>query len=256
MIRSLYTAVSGLVTQEAKQDIITSNLANANTTGYKSENLAVKKFEDVLLSNYDKKVLNKNQKNTLGTISLGSKIDETLSYFTQGTLVDTNSATDFGLYGRGFFTVQGQNGSTYYTRDGGFHVDLQGYLTSKEGYRVLGIGANGQQQPIYVGDGKLSVDKSGNIAINGNNTYKFAISDFENYDSLKKVGDNLYSGQNATLSQNFMVNQNSLEASNVNTVSEMVNMMTTMRQFETNQKMVQMIDESLGKAVNEVGVVR
>ncbi|WP_027633944.1 flagellar hook-basal body complex protein [Clostridium hydrogeniformans] len=257
MIRGIYTAVSGLITQEAKQDVVTNNLANANTIGYKTENLATKKFEDVLLSNYDKKVLGKNVKNNIGSISLGSKIDETLTYFSQGNIIDSDRETDFAINGRGFFTLQGENGRNYYTRDGKFNVDIQGYLVGSNGNRVLGENlSTGQREPIYVGNGKLSVDKEGNIAINNNVSHRFLMSDFENYNSLHKVGDNLYQGENPNFQGAFHIKQNALEASNVNVVNEMVNMMTVMRHFETNQKMIQMMDETLGKAANEVGALR
>ena len=84
MIRGLYTAVSGMITQEAKQDVITNNLANAYTTGYKTENLGIKKFDDVLIENYDKIVNGKNVKNVIGSLSLGSQIDGTSSSFSRG----------------------------------------------------------------------------------------------------------------------------------------------------------------------------
>ena len=83
MIRGLYTAVSGLVTQEAKQQVITNNMANANTTGYKSDNLAVKKFDDVLIQNYDKMSAGRNVRNIIGSLSNGSRIDETNRFYSR-----------------------------------------------------------------------------------------------------------------------------------------------------------------------------
>jgi flagellar basal-body rod protein FlgG len=105
MIRSLYTAVSGLITQEAKQNIVTNNMANANTVGFKSDNLAVKKFNDVLLENYDKKLNGRNVRNVIGSISTGSEIDGTETSFTQGTIDSTDKWSDFSIDGRGFFAV-------------------------------------------------------------------------------------------------------------------------------------------------------
>ena len=105
MIRGLYTAVSGLISQEAKQDVITSNIANATTTGYKKDNLAIRKFDDVLLSNYDKVVGGRNVRNVIGSISLGSKIDETDTDFEQGDVASTDLDTDFAIQGNGFFAV-------------------------------------------------------------------------------------------------------------------------------------------------------
>lgn len=260
MIRGLYTAVSGLVTQEAKQQVITNNMANANTTGYKTDNLAVKKFNDVLIQNYDKVSGGKNVQNIIGSLSYGSSIDETLTDFTQGLLQKTDNDTDFGLEGKGFFTVRrtAANGSQnlYYTRDGQFHVNNQGYLVNSSGDSVMGTNkATGAQEPIFVGNKKIVVDGNNDIFIDGSSQYKFNIVDFQDYKSLKKSGDNLYSGDNP-IQSGAVAKQNSLEKSNVNIINEMVNMMTVLRTFESNQKVIQSMDETLSKVVNEVGTVR
>ncbi|GAA0746185.1 flagellar hook-basal body complex protein [Clostridium oceanicum] len=255
MIRSLYTAVSGMISLEAKQDTISSNLANANTVGYKTDNLAFKKFEDVLIENHDKRIGNRNVSNILGSLSFGNKIDAVDTLYTQGIIEDTGKSTDFAIEGRGFFTVN--NGTeNYYTRDGHFHVDNNGFLVNDSGYNVLGINSNtGRQESIYIGDSKISTDSAGNISLDGVPSYTMDTVDFNNYDSLKKVGNNLIQGDNPQR-VNASVRGSSLEKSNVNVTNEMINMLTTMRSFETNQKVVQSLDETLGKAVNEVGVVR
>jgi flagellar basal-body rod protein FlgG len=264
MIRSLYTSVSGLITQEAKQSIITNNLANVNTVGFKGDNLSVKKFDDVLIQNYDKIVNGKNVRNVIGSLSQGSGIDSVDTSFTQGTIEDTDNWSDFAIEGRGFFAIQRENNginNTFYSRDGHFHVSNQGYLVNDSGDRVLASAVNlngqsvGQPQPIQVGNGEIKLEGDRSFVLNGQR-YKFATADFQNYDSLRKIGDNLYQGENPTENTNVYVKQNSLEKSNVNVINEMVNMMTTMRTFESNQKMLQAIDETLGKAVNEVGTVR
>lgn len=263
MIRSLYTAVSGLITQEAKQDVITNNLANVNTVGFKGDNLAVKSFKDVLIQNYDKILNGKNVRSDIGYLSQGSQIDGTKTSFTQGTIEDTDNWTDFALDGGGFFTVQRQtdnSNANYYTRDGQFHVNSQGYLVNSSEDKVLGIRVdyNGQRVgaalPIKMGTQDIKLSGDGTFTLNGER-YKFNTVDFQNYDSLQKVGDNLYFGENP-IAENAAVKQNSLEKSNVNVMNEMVNMISTMRIFESNQKVVQSIDETLGKAVNEVGSVK
>lgn len=259
MIRSLYTAVSGLITMEAKQDVVTNNLANANTVGFKSDNLVMKKFDDVLIENYDKISGGKNVRNLIGSLSMGSKIDETLTDFTQGSIQSTDKDTDFAIDGPGFFAVQrntGGNNQFFYTRDGHFRVSMQGYLVNDSGDRVLGVNSNtGALEPIFVGNGKISSDPNNNLLIDEKVAYRFNISDFNDYKALRKVGDNLYQGENPVQGTG-VVKQKSLERSNVNIINEMVNMMTTMRSFETSQKIVQAIDETLGKAANEVGTVR
>lgn len=259
MIRGLYTAVSGMITQEAKQDVITSNLSNSTTVGFKQDNLAIRRFDDVLLENYDKVVGGKNVRNEIGTLSLGSRVDSVNTDFTQGMIQDTGKPTDFAIDGKGFFTVQrndGINNGQYYTRDGHFHVNMRGILVNDSGDSVIGRNlATNQLEPINVGDGKLTSDVNGNISINDNKMYKLYTVDFNDYNSIKKMGDNLYQGNNA-VENNAIVKQNSLEKSNVNVINEMTNMITTMRSFETNQKIIQSLDETLGKAVNEVGSVR
>lgn len=260
MIRGLYTAVTGLITGEAKQSTVTNNIANANTIGFKSDDLSIKKFDDVLIQNYDKVVNGQNIKTTIGSLSMGSKIDELNTNFAQGTFQATDKTTDFAIDGSGFFTVQRDDGITtkdYYTRSGNFHIDGTGFLVSDSGDKVLGTNkVTNAVEPVYVGSGKLQVESDGNISIDGQNLYKFNTVDFQDYNSLQKVGDNLFDGANPIQNANITVKQNTLEKSNVNVTNEMVNMMTIMRNFESNQKIIQSIDETLGKAVNEVGTVR
>lgn len=256
MIRGLYTAVSGLISQEARQDVITSNMANANTTGYKADNLVIKSFDDVLIENYDKTVDGKRTKNKIGSLSLGSEIDETVTDFTQGNITDTEEDTDFAIAGKGFFTLEDDNGNRYYTRDGHFHVDSRGFLKSENGYNVIGKDNNSKEGPIYVGNGKLQCDDVGNITADGQKMSSLYISDFQNYNSLVKAGDNLFTGDNATEATSYSLKNKALEKSNINVINEMVNMMNVMRTFETNQKMVQTLDETLGKAVNDIGSLR
>lgn len=264
MIRSLYTAVSGLITQEAKQDVITNNLANANTVGFKGDNIAIKKFNDVLIENYDKINNGKNERNVIGSLSLGSEIDGVNTSYTQGMIEDTNNWSDFAIDGNGFFSVaRNENGfnNTYYSRDGHFHVNSQGILVNDSGDKILAsqVNDNGQiigaPAQINAGTNQIKISSDGSFDLNGAK-YKLSTVDFADYNSLKKLGDNLHQGANPIQNTGVSVRQNSLEKSNVNVMNEMVNMMTVMRTFESNQKVVQSIDETLGKTVNEVGTVR
>lgn len=256
MLRGIYTAASGLVVGETRQGIITNNIVNANTVGFKSDNLAVKNFGDVMLYNYDKTLGSKNVKNNIGELSKGSGIDTVNTFFSQGPLQSTDKDTDFAIEGRGFFTVN-RNGRQYYTRDGHFNTNLQGYLVNSSGDLVQGIDLyTGNLGPIQVGDGKVSCTPAGNIRINGTERFKLNVVDFPNYNGLKKVGDNLYEGNGAQNAQNYAIRNKYIEKSNVNVVSEAVEMMANMRSFESNQKVMQVLDETLGKAVNELGALR
>ena len=256
MIRSLYTAVSGMITLENKQNTVTNNMANANTTGYKSENLSIKSFKEVLIQNNDRVASSQGGKQELGSLSLGAAIDSVDTMFTQGGLKETGKMGDFAVNGRGFFVVQKGN-ERYYTRDGNFKVNNQGNLINTSGDLVLGINnRTGAMEPIFVGGEDFILDSSNNLVVGGNPTHKLALADFQDYTDLQKLGDNYYAGENPIYNARVTVNQGFLESSNVNVVDSMVDMLSVMRSFETNQKFVSMIDESLGKAANEVGAIK
>lgn len=256
MIRSLYTSVSGLITLENKQAAITNNITNANTTGFKGDTLSMKSFDEVLIQNKDKVLGVRNVKNPIGKLSLGAEIDSVDTRFTQGLLKPTNNPTDLSIDGRGFFAVQRGN-QTIFTRDGSFRVANDGYLITNGGEPVLGINKeSGEMEPIFVGTKNFAIDNYNRVNVNGKSTHTLALADFEDYGTLKKIGDNNYVGENPLYDKQVWAAQGYLEQSNVNLSNEMVEMITTMRNFETNQKMVQTIDETLGKAANEIGAVR
>lgn len=258
MVRSFYTAVNGMLTQAAKQDIISNNLANIDTVGFKGDGLYSRAFDDVYIQNYSKVVNGVPQRTLLGTLNFGQQIDETSTDFTSGEISSTGKSTDFAIEGRGFFTVyrDGAAGKNYYTRDGHFHVNIDGFLVSDSGDYVMGKNANtGADERVKVGNGKITSDEYGNINIDGTPAYKLDLVDFNDYNSLKKVGDNLYDGQNPIQNAQVVVRNQSLEKSNVNPLTAVMEMMATMRNFESDQKVVKSIDETVGKAVNDVGKV-
>lgn len=255
MVRALYTAATGMIVQQAKEDVISNNLANMNTVGFKNDDLSSQSFEDVLIQNYAEQNGGIPQRTLLGYLSLGSKVDQTSTNFTGGEIQNTNSDTDFAIEGRGFFTVN-RNGQNYYTRNGHFHADENGYLVDDAGDYVMGTNlSNNTKEPINIGNGTVTCDAYGNLSINGTPEYKLDTVDFNDYNSLKKVGDNLFQGQNPIENAEIYVKNKALEESNVNVMQEMTDMMTTMRVFESNQKVVQNIDETVGEAVNNVGKV-
>jgi len=260
MIRSLYTAVSGLISLENKQSNITNNITNANTTGFKGDNLSIKSFDEVMIQNRDKVVNGKNITQKLGSISLGAKIDSVDTTFTQGLIKSTDKKTDFAIEGRGFFAIQKQTNAgneVVYTRDGSFKVGNDGYLMNTDGDRVLGMNkSTGTLEPIFVGGDDFVLDRNNNLYIGDRATHTLATADFQDYNTLEKIGSNYYRGENPIYNAQVSVTQGSLEGSNVSVSNEMVNMITTMRSFETNQKIVQTIDETLGKAANEIGAVK
>lgn len=252
MIRGLYTAVSGMISLEAKQGVVTSNLANINTIGYKAEELNLKSFDEVMLQNRDNK---SNTAKEIGTMSFGVEIDGTSLRDEQGIFKVTDKTTDFAIDGPGYFVVRRGN-EDFYTREGSFRVSGSGHLVTSSGDSVMGRNKNtGNIEPIYVGTDNFIMNGQNELSVGGGAPlYELATAKFDG--QIKKVGDNLYSGENPDLNSKVYVAQGTLEQSNVNLVDEMVNMMSVMRAFETNQKIVQSMDETLGKAANEIGSVR
>ncbi|NFG60603.1 flagellar basal-body rod protein FlgG [Clostridium sp. CMCC3677] len=257
MIRGFYTAVSGLITLENEQQTVTNNIVNVNNNGYKKNTLTKQSFEDVMITNRQNKVGDRHIPNKLGNLNLGVKVNDVSTIYTQGAFKTTDSYTDFGIDGRGFFTVQKGN-ERLFTRSGGFKIDQQGYLITGQGDYVLGKNnRTGAEERIFVGKEKFSLDGNNNIqSATGESTYKLLTADFADYASLEKFGDNYYKSDNPVYNAVVNVRQNVLETSNVNPTEELVKLMEIKRQFETNQKFVSMQDETVQKAANEIGSVR
>ena len=243
MVKGLYTAYSGLTVQQKRLDVVSNNLANATTTGYKKEGLTTQSFKDVYgIKVKDETVGYINQ--NIGTLNLGAKIGESFRSWDQGSFQNTGNTFDFALSGSGLFSISFTNKagetSTLYTRDGSFQMNREGYLVTKDGDFVLG--ENGPIQ-LPTDFEKLTVEESGEI---------YALVDFENYDYVEAYGENLYRAVDGATQTDATatVNQGYLEASNINVVTEMVDMISIARDFESNQKIMNTIDEMLGKMVS------
>ena len=244
MLRGLYTGWTGMVNEQKRLDVISNNLANADTLGYKQESVSSQSFDKLLtIKIRDGSQSYHNQ--AIGTMSLGVKVGEVYTDYSQGSIRGTSSPLDLALSGSGFFTITTTNAKgetvTRYTRDGSFQLTKDGYLVDSQGNRVQGSGGDIQIDPNAK---DITIDNSGRITVDG-----------ENYDYILKTGDNLYrvvDGATETTS-NASVLQGYTEQSNVNVVSEMVDMITVTRAYEANQKMIRSQDSMLEKAVNQVG---
>jgi flagellar basal-body rod protein FlgF len=241
--RGLFTAASGMLADQLRQDVIANNLANATTPGYKGDRAVGEAFNSLLLS--------KVGGGTIGSLGLGSRIAGVVTDSTQGSLRNTQNTYDLGIAGDGFFAVQAKGGVRY-TRDGAFTLNQQGQLVTANAEPVLGT--NGQPIAIGTAGGKPTIDAQGNVIVGGRTvgTLQVAVLDPK---SLQKQGSDLYTGTVQQNAQRGAVQQGYLEQSNVNSVREMVDLISTMRSFESSQKTVQALDETLGKAVNDVGKV-
>ncbi len=246
MIRSLYTAANGMLLQQKKMDILTNNIANVETTGFKKDGMVTGSFANMLISR-----INANGATAIGTMTLGANVAEQYTDYTQGSLDQTDRMLDFALTGDGYFAVTTQNG-TMYTRDGNFTVSADGYLVTNDGNYVQNTAGN----KIYVGSGTVSVDASGNLSVNGAAAGTLKIVAFADNTLMQKAGNNLYTTtQTPVAAAGTTLKQGYLEASNVDMAEQIVNMMSINRTYEVNQRIVKMIDETLNKTVNEVGKV-
>lgn len=266
MVKGLYTAWSGMVNEMNRMDVMTNNLANADTNGYKKEGATSQTFDEQLAVKIkDQSDLGLPVK--LGGMYPGVKIGETYTDYSQGSFQVTDSQYDVALDGEGFFAVSftNKNGETSvkYTRDGAFTVNTQGYLVTKDGDYVLNQAGAQNTDPAannYIRldpNQTFTIDEQGFIHQNEQVVAQLGVIDFEDYNYLEKYGENLYQTvDGATLTDaNARVRQGYIEASNVNVVTEMVNMITITRAYESNQKVIQTIDSMLDKAVNNVGRV-
>lgn len=257
MLRGMYSSISAMISLQASQSVITNNMANINTTGFKGETLVSKSFDELVLSNRDKYINGQGKKQKLGSLNPGVRIDETVTNYTQGTIVSTDNDTDFAINGKGFFTIEDRDGNRRYTRDGGFKVNSMGYLVTTSGDSVLGINqATNALEPIYVGNQKISMDNNNNILLDSRMAYRFNIVDFQDYNALNKVGENLFEGNNEVAANDYNVQNRVKETSNVDLIDVTSALMSNMRAFEANQKVVQIMDSTLSKIANEIGSIR
>ena len=252
MVKGLYTTYTGLLNSQNRMDIVSNNLANSTTTGYKKEGCTTQSFDSVYaIKTKDLTVGHLNE--NIGELTLGAKIGETYTNWEQGSFQNTGSQYDFALAGDGFFSISftNKNGeeTTMYSRDGSFQINSEWYLVNIDCDYLLGEG--GQiQLPTSINS--LTVDSTGAIYADGEYIDTLAITDFEDYNYLEKYGENLYRTVDGATQKDSTatVNQGYLEASNINVVSEMVEMINIAREFESNQKVMNTIDEMLGKMVN------
>ncbi len=257
MVKGLYTAYTGMIHQQKRLDVISNNLANSATVGFKREGATARAFDDELaikIKDSSEGFVNRG----IGNMSMGVKFGETYRDYTQGSLRVTDNTYDLALSGDGFFQIsftnkQGET-SVKLTRDGSFTVNVEGYLVTKDGDFVLGTDGS----PIQIDpNSETTIDTAGRIIQDDAVVANIAVVDVEDYNYLQKYGENMYdlvAGGQLTESA-AAVEQGCLEQSNVQVVKEMVEMINVTRAYETNQKAIQAVDETLDKAVNQVGKV-
>lgn len=251
---ALWAAKTGLDAQQTRMTVVSHNLANVNTSGFKKGRAV---FEDLLYQNVRQVGAATSQDTqapsglALGT---GVRVVATEKLYTQGSLSQTGNSMDLAIQGRGFFQVLLPDGTFGYTRDGSFQVNSQGELVTSSGYRVQpGINIPTGAQTVTIGaDGVITAQIAGQAAPTTVGTIQ--LSDFVNPAGLQSRGENLAletaaSGpaQTSTPGLNGLgtVQQGAVESSNVNVVEEMVNMIETQRAYEMNTKAISTTDQML-----------
>lgn len=256
-MRALWTAASGMKSQQLNIDTISNNLANVNTTGYKKQRT---EFKDLMYETMKKPTVQEGQGSPVNIqIGHGVMLSSTSRNFSNGTLQRTSNATDLAIDGRGFFAIEDAGGNRLYTRDGSFKLGVDAdtkKLVTSEGYIVL----SEDEEAIEIEDGQkdLTVDDDGFVRVKDQEGESIELGrimlvDFLNPDGLEAKGGNFYTETNASgevivledESRKSKIKQNFLETSNVQIVDEMIKMITAQRAYDINSKAIQTADEMM-----------
>ncbi len=242
MIKGIFTSAAGMVPRMTQQEVIANNLANAATAGFKKDQVFLKTLLDASL------VL----KNGGDINSMITDAQEVMTDFSQGGMRTTGNPLDLCLNGPGFFTVETDKG-TMYTRSGMFTLTEEGNLVTSSGQSVLGQGG-----PISLPHSDVVIAQNGAILADGQEIDRLKVVDFADKKVLTKNADNLFAagpGASETEAPETVINQGFLEDSNVETIREMVEMITLYRTFQANARAIMAQDQTLQKAIS-VGDVR
>ncbi len=254
MFRGLYTSYTGMKVMQEKVDVISNNIANVDTTAYKRDRVIEKSFKDVLTSKIRDGKVNKK----IGKMNLGVYVDKIYTDFSQGPIKQTDDPFDIAIEGKGFFKIasidEEGNKSVKYTRDGSFTLNSDGELVTKDGFYVL---AGDEKMNLNDSD-YARINQDGTVYQNGIMAGKLDIVSFEDNNTLKKIGTSMYEAGEISKEIPFegKLQQGFLEGSGVNSVDEVINLITATRVYESNQKIIQTYDETMSKVVNEVGAVK
>ncbi|MBQ7564386.1 MAG: flagellar hook-basal body protein [Lachnospiraceae bacterium] len=268
MVRTLWTAATGMIAQQTNVDTIANNLANVNTVGYKTE---TNEFKSLLYQTLQTRTTSANgdTKPVGAQVGLGVRNAAIASQFTQGAYLESESKTAFAIGGKGLFAVRGEDGETYYTRNGDFRFSIGGngtmVLATSGGLPVLSSAGQEIRIPDTYITSKIEVDADGYLMYpdaNNNmqriNNMRIGLYQFQNPSGLNKEGDSLYSqtaasgpALNEATNQNLdrsEIRQGYLEGSNVSVADEMVNLIVAQRAYELNSKAITTADTMMQEA--------
>lgn len=263
MLRGFYTAASGMIAQQRQQEALSNNISNANTPGYKADQSSLRAFPEMLMHEMTSSNLpvknggNIQVRNPIGPLNTGVYVQEMVPDFKQGDVEETGISTDLAIIngtlpddeGGLFFTLQNGAGDKALTRNGNFTVDGDSFLVTTEGYYVLDEADN----PVQTDGMDFTVTEDGNLQA-GEQTIPLQIAYAPDANELEKTDEGLFVGESEPAEEaTFTIQQGAIEQSNVNALESMTQMMESYRSFETNQRVLKAYDDSLGKAVNDVG---
>ena len=254
MIRSLWIAKTGLEAQQTNMDVISNNLANVSTNGFKRQRAV---FEDLIYQTLRQPGAQSSEQTTIPSglqFGTGARPVATERIHSQGALQQTNNSKDVAIQGQGFFQVTMPDGTTAYTRDGSFQVDQNGQLVTSSGYQIQpAITIPQDAQTLTIGkDGIVSVTVAGQTGTQ--QIGQLTLTTFINDSGLESLGENLYRETQASGAPNEStpgmngagtLQQSYVETSNVNVAEELVNMIQTQRAYEINSKAVSTSDQML-----------
>ena len=255
MVKGLYTAYTGMINEQHRMDVLTNNLANANTNGFKKEGATSQSFDSVLAYKIKDVTEGYSLAKRIGVNNPGVKIGEGYTDFSQGPLKNTDNTFDLALSDQGFFAIEFTNKSgetsTKYTRDGNFTLTQEGFLVTQDGDFVLD--QNGQHikiDPVKA----TTINRNGQIVQDGRVVATIQVADFEDYNYLERYGENYYQPIDGAKEKESaaQVHSGYLETSNISVVTEMVNMITVSRAYESNQKVITTYDGTLDIAANQL----
>ncbi|RSL31831.1 flagellar hook-basal body protein [Salibacterium salarium] len=274
MLRGFYGAASGMITQQRRTEMLTDNISNINTPGYKADQGSSRTFPEMLIHAQNNDNVPGGGSTPIGELATGVYMQDRTQNFSQGDLQETGNQTDIALWqddlpeneegeqGALFFTVTNADGEERYTRNGNFTVDGEGFLTTSNGSYVLGEDGD----PLEVGNANFTVTENGLVTDeDGEDVGQIDIAYAENANNLVKEGNGLLRlegedddpeelpsaiGNDAIA---YQLNQGSIERSNVDPNQTMTQLMSSYRTFESNQRMLQAYDQSMQRAVSEIG---
>lgn len=249
MITGLYTAANGMMANETRETVIANNIANAATVGFRRQEPVVEGFYEL----FSNKLVRPTRFNLNGAPGGGVKLVETYTNTAEGAITVTEDPLNVALMGAGFLSVQTPKGERF-SRNGKFTIDGDQDLATVDGFKVMSDGG----APINVAGGLIAIGNDGTVSVNGTVRGRLKVTEFEDPHMLTRQGETLYyaseqAQERSTPATKTTVVHKALEMSNVNIPQEMINMIVGLRAYGANQKVVNAVDDTLSRLIDQVG---